>query len=897
MKPYHLIFTLLVLFFSHTSNILQAADLPEGFVEEQIATGLDPTTMTLAPDGRIFIAEKKGRILIVRDGEVLPDPFLVIDNLDNSNERGLSGIALDPDFEENGYVYVYYTVLGVSHNRVSRFTANDDLAVPGSEQILLEIDPLSGSIHNAGAMEFGSDGTLFIATGEGAKPNNSQDMNTLLGKILRINKDGTIPEDNPFYNELEGKYRAIWASGFRNPFSMAIEHSTGRIFSCDVGSFLYEEVNAVEKGMNYGWSILEGPRTNEEVPENYQDPFYAYNHSAGCSVIGAAFYSPTNKTFPEKYHDKFFFGDYCKGYIKVLNPQTGEVEETFATGVNRPLNFMVTPEGDFYYLERAGLGGGSPEDNTASSNGSLWKISYTGNGAPFISVQPQSVLRPVGESANFSVKAGGLQPLQYQWQRNEIDIEGANESSYTIAAVSLADDGSVFHCKVSNGAGEILSEEAILTVTSNTRPTPTIVVPSTGLTYRAGDVLVFEGNAMDLEDGELSAENLTWKIDFHHDEHSHPALQPTAGIPSGEYQTPQVGETADNVWYRITLTATDSEGLSQTTFVDVLPEKTMITLESEPEGLWVNLDGRIVTLPHSFNSVIGIERNVSAPLSQKNEEDLYVFQRWQDGSENRLNTFFTPSSDTTLVVEYDAIEYSDGDGLIGHYYDGDLGDLDSLPVFTRLDAVIDFDWDEGSPDEQLPNDYFAVRWMGWVEPLLSEEYSFHIISDDGVRLFVDDHLIIDQWILQAPAESNGKIYLEKEKQYPIRLEYFEGFGGAMVQLYWSSPHIPKQLLPTSQLFSEFSIDIDDPDYQPFEVKWFPNPTKDVLTLSIKTFEAELVDIVWYDVAGRVIASDKMEIFPQTTEVLWEMSDFARGTYIVEVKGSGVIEGRAKIVVN
>lgn len=896
MKLSYLISSLLLLFTFIPSHLLQAADLPEGFVEEQIATGLDPTTMTLAPDGRIFIAEKKGQILIVRDREVLPDPFLVL-TLDNSNERGLSGIALDPNFEENNYVYVYYTVLGVSHNRVSRFTANDDLAIPGSEKVLLEIDPLSGSIHNAGAMEFGADGTLYISTGEGAQPTNSQDMNTLLGKILRINSDGSIPEDNPFYNELEGKYRAIWASGFRNPFSMAIEHSTGRIFSCDVGSFLYEEVNAVEKGKNYGWSILEGPRTDEEVPENYQDPFYSYHHGIGCSVIGAAFYSPENKTFPEKYHDKFFFGDYCKGYIKVLNPQSGEVEETFATGVNRPLNFMVTPEGDFYYLERAGLGGGSEVDNTASSNGALWKISYTGNGAPFISVQPQSVLRPVGESATFSVKAGGLQPIQYQWKRNGLDIEGATESSYTVTNLTLADDGSIFHCKVNNSAGQIISEEATLSITSNTRPTPTIISPASTVTYKAGEVLVFEGMAMDLEDGNLSAENLTWKIDFHHDSHSHPALQPTSGIAEGEYQTPNVGETADNVWYRITLTATDSEGLSSTTFTDIFPEKTSITLQSEPEGLWVNLDGRIVTLPHTFNSVIGIERNISAPLSQKKDDELYAFQQWQDGSTNRLNTFFAPSKDTTLTVSYDRLQFGDGDGLIGHYYDGDLPELGADAVFTRLDAVIDFDWDEESPDEQLPVDYYSIRWLGWVEPVLSEEYSFHVISDDGVRLFVDNHLIIDQWIIQAPRESNGKIYLEEGKKYPIRIEYFEGFGGAMMQLNWSSPHIPKQLLPTSQLFSEFSIDIENPDKSPFEVKWFPNPTKDILTLSIKTLEAETVDIVWYDVAGRVIASDKMDIFPQTTEVLWEMSDFAKGVYIVEVKGNQSVQSRAKIVVD
>ncbi|MEZ4887698.1 MAG: PQQ-dependent sugar dehydrogenase [Chitinophagales bacterium] len=896
MRFFYLIFTLLFFFSLHSSHLLQAADLPTGFVEVQIATGLDPTSMALAPDGRVFIAEKNGRILIVEDGELLPEPFLVLD-LDNSNERGLSGIVFDPNFEENNYLYIYYTVLGENHNRVSRITANGNLALAGSEVVLLELDELLGSVHNGGAMEFGADGTLFIATGEGSQPSNSQNTNTLLGKILRINSDGSIPTDNPFYAELEGKYRAIWALGFRNPFSMAIEHSTNRIFACDVGGFLFEEVNAVEKGGNYGWSILEGFRTNQEVPENYRDPLYAYSHGLGCSVIGAAFYSPSNKTFPEQYHDKFFFGDYCKGYIKVLNPQTGVVEQTFATGVHRPLNFKVTPEGDFYYLERAGLGGGSQEDNTSSWNGALWKISYTGNNAPFISVQPRSVLLPIGEEAIFSVKAAGGQPLSYQWQRNEVDIEGAIADTYMVSDLTLEDNGSVFRCKVSNNLGEVISEEALLTVTSNTRPTPTIVSPLSTTTYQAGQVIVFEGKAIDLEDGELEAANFRWKIDFHHDEHKHPALQPTIGIMGGEYQTANVGETSANVWYRIYLTATDSEGLTKTTFTDVFPETVNITLTSEPTGLSINLDGQFVPLPHTFESVKGIERNLSAPFSQELDGKLYAFRQWENEDADRLNSFFTPQKDSTLQVEYEYVPFSDGDGLMGNYYNGNLGDLDSTAHWTNLDPFIDFDWGIGSPNELINDENFQVRWLGWVEPLFSEEYTFHVISDDGTRLFVDDFLIIDGWMSHPALETTGRITLEAGKKYPIRLEYFDSGGNASIQLFWSGLHTPKQIVRTSQLFSEFSIDIDNPEKLPFVVNWFPNPVSDVLTLSIIALEAETVEVTWYDLVGREITSKKVNILPQKTEVTWEMATFPKGVYIVEVKGNQVVESRAKIVVD
>ncbi|HMP14338.1 MAG TPA: PQQ-dependent sugar dehydrogenase, partial [Saprospiraceae bacterium] len=285
------------------------AQLPEGFIQVRLAENLDPTTMTIAPDGRVFITEKNGRIRIVKNGQLLPDPFLSI-AVDNFNERGLSGLALHPDFDRNHYVYVFYTVPAANRNRVSRFTANGDFAMPGSEEVLLEMDPLSGTIHNAGAMFFGPDGKLYIATGDGSDANNSQRLTNLLGKILRINDDGSIPEDNPFYQQTSGNNRAIWALGLRNPFTFALQPSTGRIFANDVGGERFEEVNDIVKGGNYGWPIIEGFRTTQAPPVNYRDPLYAYSHAEGCAVTGGTFYNPEVATFPPQYHGKYFFADY-----------------------------------------------------------------------------------------------------------------------------------------------------------------------------------------------------------------------------------------------------------------------------------------------------------------------------------------------------------------------------------------------------------------------------------------------------------------------------------------------------------------------------------------------------------------------------------------------------------
>jgi glucose/arabinose dehydrogenase len=178
-----------------------AATLPAGFTETQVAAGLSsPTAMAFAPDGRLFVCLQGGQLRVIKNGVLLPTPFVTL-SVSSSGERGLLGVAFDPNFASNQFVYVYYTATTPAlHNRVSRFTASGDVALAGSETIILELDNLSAATnHNGGAMHFGEDGKLYIAVGENANGANSQTLANLLGKLLRINPDGTIPADNPFF--------------------------------------------------------------------------------------------------------------------------------------------------------------------------------------------------------------------------------------------------------------------------------------------------------------------------------------------------------------------------------------------------------------------------------------------------------------------------------------------------------------------------------------------------------------------------------------------------------------------------------------------------------------------------------------------------------------------------
>ncbi len=438
----------------------------EGFLPEEIATGLLlPTSIAFHPDGRIFIAQKNGVVRVLENGRLLDTPFVSLTDVNNHRDRGLIGIAVDPDFDNNPFIYLAYTfendpanIEGPKTARVVRYTADGNVAIEASRRVLIgtvggspsepacadfrnDADCIaSDSItHSIGGMRFGPDGKLYIATGDGAdfrgidiNAFRAQDLNNLSGKILRIERDGRGVFDNYYHTGNSDDVRSkIWAYGFRNPYRFNFHPTDGRLFVGDVGWSLKEEINLAEPGQNYGWPCREGKSpagggypTLQECQQGdiFTDPIHDYPHiNEQGAVTGGAFAISAN--YPSWLRGAYVFGDFALGELRylILDSQ-GQVTSAsgLATDVSGPVEIVTGPEGLLYYL--------------SISDGTLNRLNYTGD----VSSTPPTALARFETNAatpltvSFDAtesRASTPSPLDYRWDF------GDGNSSQNVAPV------------------------------------------------------------------------------------------------------------------------------------------------------------------------------------------------------------------------------------------------------------------------------------------------------------------------------------------------------------------------------------------------------------------------------------------------------------------------------
>lgn len=353
MVPIFIISTILI-----GTNFVFAQEFPSHDLKvETVAENLEiPWEIAFSPDGRIFLTERIGKVRIIEDGILLQEPALTLDV--SRGEAGLLGLALDPEFGENHYVYLYYTYSEFlsTYNRVSRYTEQDNKL--HNEVVLIDKIP-GAAIHDGGRLRFGPDGKLYITTGDAANYNLSQDLSSVAGKILRINSDGTIPSDNPF----EGS--PVYSLGHRNPQGLDWDPATGKLVIAEHGpsgerGFAHDEINIVEPGKNYGWPHIIG----DESDPKYVSPVFNTGNTA-WAPSGATFY---NSDKIPALKGKFLVANLRGVHLHVFEIDTKQNtivsdHSLFSGQFGRLRTVAVDSEGYLYLLTSNRDGRGTPAPN------------------------------------------------------------------------------------------------------------------------------------------------------------------------------------------------------------------------------------------------------------------------------------------------------------------------------------------------------------------------------------------------------------------------------------------------------------------------------------------------------------------------------------------------------
>ena len=391
--------------FAARSSSRAAMAAPLGFQPQTVVSGLNlPTSFAFTPDGRIFIAEKNGAVRVFKNGALLATPLIDISaKVNNYWDRGLIGMALDPNFTTNGFVYLLYPYdasptddAGTKTSRLSRYTVVGDTASPSTEKIILGTNvgsactqfpvgsdciPAEWYGHGVGDIHFGSDGSMFLSNGDAAnwdivsdEAARAQDLNSLAGKIMRVDPStGQGLPDNPYWNGDPNAARSkVWAYGVRNAYRFSVRPNSGApgtVYAGDVGWGTAEEVNVVPKGANLGWPCYEGSAvqagyqfkpvcqalytTVAADPSKWTKPIITWDHNgAGSAVTGGAF--NTGTAYPAAYQGVYFFGDYARNQLRYASIDTSGVVTSgptdFDLAAGSPVDIQVGPDGNLYYL-------------------------------------------------------------------------------------------------------------------------------------------------------------------------------------------------------------------------------------------------------------------------------------------------------------------------------------------------------------------------------------------------------------------------------------------------------------------------------------------------------------------------------------------------------------------
>jgi glucose/arabinose dehydrogenase len=657
--------------------------LASQFDTRTLASGFEKSiSFDFLPSGRILVAEKGGRLYLVDSG----DKTLLLDissQIVTDRERGLEGIEVASDFATSHRVYLLYGYkanplrpTGPQALRLSYITLNpnDTLANPASPlTVILGKDatgpcpPISnrrdcpasiGATHQGGTVLSAPDGSLFVGFGDSNLPDSpgpqvfrTYNPASTAGKILHIDANGNGLRGHPFCRknkDLTDTCTKIYAEGFRNPFRFTLTPAGDPIVA-DVGWNEREEVDLVKKGKNYGWPCMEGTvrtpfyrdqrRCQALYKKNrFSKPIYDYANNVkegGAAAIMGPHYA--SGAYPGSVNNTFFFGDYASRFIKEarLSRKKGTFRgiRTVATDVF-PVQFRLSPStGNVTYLDFI--------------NGTVNELVFSPvNKGPKaqLNASPTSGAAPlvVGFSSAGTSDPNG-DPLTYDWDFGD----GGPHSS--LANPTHAYPAGTYTAKLkvtdSQGASDT---KAIKIYSGNSAPTASIIAPTGNTLYRDGQPVTMQAVGNDAEDGPLPPGAFSWDVLLQHKRHKH-TLGSVTGNPAPFHAV--TDHDADS-FYEITLTVTDSDGLSVTLpTIVVRPQTVKLMLESDVPGVRLSYGGRPISPPKRLTAAVGFHANLTAPARVSRGGRSFRFTGWSQGG-SRVQIFDVPDKKTTLRAEY-----------------------------------------------------------------------------------------------------------------------------------------------------------------------------------------------------------------------------------------------------
>lgn len=669
---------------------------PTGFTEE-VVPGLDqlnqPTAFAFLPSGAILIATKPGKLLLYQNGVLRAQPvFDRESSICDNSERGLLGVAVDPAYATNRFIYVYYTfdkhgtkadtnpdnncTTNVAAtdpvNRVSRLALSAGLTT-NTELVLIDNIPSPNGNHNAGDLHFGKDGYLYVSAGDGGRNDTARQLHNLDGTIMRITSDGGIPADNPFQGANTARCNTgsaaagtrcqeIFAYGFRNPFRLAFDPNaaTTRFFINDVGQGSVEEISAGQLGADFGWNCFEGTRVNKSdgacagvAFASTVAPYFEYRRTGaftGCASITGGAFVPAG-VWPNSYDGAYLFADYvCRRMFTLLPGAGGPTSQLFDGDAGEVTHMAFGPYAATQALYYANIGAGD-----------IVRVRYTGsaNRSPSasFSAQPDFGEAPLNVSLDASASSdpdSGDSIVAYLWAFG--DGASAETTGPTTSHNFTSEGKFTVTLRVRDSVGALSGNPASVRIdVGNTPPVPQILAPAAGALFDAGEQITLRGSATDEEDGPLAGAQLSWEVRRHHDTHFHPYLSTTGAEASLTAPAPEDLGAVNNSWLEIRLTATDS--LSRTTTItrELRPRIVSLRFESAPAGLRVSVNDGVSTTtldtPATLASWPGYGLTLSAPTGQRVGGVPMQLCGWRHGGAP-AHLLVTLGSDSTLTAVF-----------------------------------------------------------------------------------------------------------------------------------------------------------------------------------------------------------------------------------------------------